>query len=423
MNYRTGFGVVLITLLLHASPLLGSETALTVGYDHDTANIDPASISVSHADTPQPAVSVSPAQGWRHFLFSVSNTAGKHPVFRVENNKGGSSEFTNDWAPLWTTDFVSYARFPGFRRDDGDLVFQADTPFTDDTIYVVSHPTFRVQDATRLAETLLENEFVSPSLEADDAGVLGTTPSESGQFDRGDVGEHPIYGLTLDWGGDTTDGERKRVLVMMNGIHAGEVVDGYAYQGAVEWMLNDSSQQAADFRANWIVHLYFNLTPNGRFDGRDRRNNRSYTDPNRDWNPTEGFTLFETALVRDAILADTAFDSDGHLDVFFSFHGWRREQEFLYFYPKNHDPDSLRAFEGALTSFEHTVGNARFRPASTERNDAYFGMRMGARISITNEFNQLGPNDPDRYKQVGSYHVRALQLLDQDGFFETGDAL
>ena len=388
---------------------------VSIETDIDTGNIDASSVSIIDASSTEPTIEVntrSAAGDWRHFLFRVDNTENKRPTFRVDESNISGPNMSSSWQPVWTTDFVTWNQFPSFERDGDFLEFQDVDSFTDSTVYIASHPVFRQQDAESYASELLSNPNISPSTVADGSGVILVTPSETDENDRS-IGEQNIYGLTIDWGGSTNDGGRKRIAVLQCGIHSGEVVDGYGFMGFLDWVLNNSSQEAQDFRSNFILHCYFNLTPNGRFGGHTRTNFRSDKDPNRDFDDD---TLAEIVAVKDAIIADVN-PSEEPWDVFLGFHGWRIDREFLYFYHPDMEPDMEPAFRSAFTSFEDTSDNTQFNEGGTAGTDTTWAAEQGAKLSLDPEFNLRGPTDADRYKEIGSYFARSVQILDADSMF------
>lgn len=397
----------------------GTEPPLTVEHDVDTGNIDPASVTVTGADTTTPTVEVTAGRSgtdeWVHFLFAVDDASGKTPQFRVESNRHVGWDFFSSWTPLYSYDMVDWFPATSFTVDTGYYQWSFDEAFTEDRVYIASHPVYQVSQMAAFKDNLLSYGAVSPVASADANAVIGTSPTETDDLGRA-IGANDIYGVKFDWGGATTDGGRKRVMCLTNGAHPGETPDTFMLDGLLTWMLEDASQAAQDFRSNWVVYLYFNVTPNGRKGGHRRANFRDSLDPNRDWS-TGGFTLAETALIRASMESDMDLTGSGPIDVFFGMHGAGSTEDKLYWYRADSmDSGVHNLFDSAVQS----VSGLPTTPLNSGTNTTapyWAAAQYGATLAIDLEAPMRGNPDAAEYRDSGAIYGAAIQSMDADEVF------
>lgn len=411
--------------------LTTSAVPITVVTDVDAGNIDPATVTIANAASSSPTVTVAHRSGagaWRHFLFAVEGAQGKTPTFRMTlaGRAFSSVPFTADYRPVWTTDFVTWTRAPSRTVGGTYLEWQFTDPLPAGRVYIANMPLGRQADAVSLASYLLASHasVASPTGSADAGGVYDTSPAENDDLGRA-VGANPQYAIQLQWGGATTDGKRKRELVMIAGIHsAGEAHSWPAFVACVEWMLSDASSAAIDFRANWNVRLYFNATPNGLRGGSARVNFRSATDPNRTWVLSGASALSEITALRSAIEADTG----GRCDVFWSWHGAANTSTPInvYLKPSDYSAGTRRPIAQALIDTITTLsGNTpRLVDVDTETSgnytttDMWWGeAKLGAALFGDVELQARGDSSHAEAVRVGEVWARTLQSLDAQGLF------
>jgi hypothetical protein len=406
---------------VHATGTLAEQTTVVIT-DLDAGNGDPSAVVVTDADAQTPTVQLShrvAAQGdggWRHFLFAVEGVEGKTPVFRwgAAGHKFGSSGFTSAWAPVYTTDFITWTKASARTIDATWITWSFDDPLPAGTVYVASHPLGQLAHATAFAAHLLTAHaaVASPGAAANAAGVYATSPAETDDLGRA-IGGNEQYAIRLQWGGVTTDGHPKRKLVMLAGIHAaGEAHAWVGFVAAVQWMLSDASPEAAAWRANWDVYLYFGLTPNGWKGGDARRNFRSTKDPNRDFRLTGLSTLQEITDLRAAVEADA-----GSAQVLFSWHGNcnTAARRTVYVMPPDDQAGTRRPIMQAFMDLAASkVGGVFNQVVLTDTTtDMWWGFaKLGAAISLPVELQALGESSQAEAEFVGRAWLETLQALD-----------
>ncbi len=417
------------TLRLGSQWQAESEPLMLVA-DIDGGNVSAALSEVFYGYSDEPEVEIdfraaaitgTNGSGWRQALFRLDNASGKRPIFRVNrSNRSNTAAPSSEWRPLWTTDFETWHRHS--ERPDlssgssGYFEWQFDVPFAAETVYVATNPIKPNSYAAVFADELLTDYSTVAGIasSADENGVYAVTPAETDENDR-PIGENPQYAIALAWPGPTTDGKPKRKLVVFAGIHSqGEQSSWIPFEASVRWMLDNASPEADDFRSNWDVWLYFNVTPNGITGGHRRHNFRQSTDPNRAFRLTATPPLKEIEDLQNAVLADTG----GEADAMFSWHGYSSATRLFI-------PGTLSGPNAATQAFIDKgvevfgVGEYLSYFNGVNNYDFWWGYeKLGCKIAFAAEVPQSGRTDIASHELIGVGWMEALQLTDADGWFD-----
>ena len=403
--------------------------AITVICDVENGGMSQASVTIDNPNSLTPTIFVDRRSGagnatgglWRHAAFAVENAQGKTPLFRINRaTKDGASAVHSLWRPVMTTDFVTWTQSGPvtFNGDtSGTFDFSFPNPLPSGRVYIASNLYGTQADAAEFADMLLTDysSVASPTLSANASGVYNTTPAENDDISRA-VGSNPQYAIKLAWPGPTTDGLRKRKLVVFAGIHAaGEQQCWLPFRQSILWMLNSSDAEAVALRANWDIYCYFLLNPNGVRGGNSRVTFRNSTDPNRDW---ANRTLNEIAATYNTVIADTG----GTADALFSWHGDVYSTSVFQTWVWTPDYSSgTRSPEMQAMINEGTTifGSApSMRTSSTNNTDVWFGRSvLGAPVAFDTENAAMRESTVAFFDDVGIKWMRTLQAVDADGLF------
>lgn len=405
-----------------------SAAGIVVITDVDTGNIDPVSVVITDGDTETPLVELAvrgssdPLKNWGHVAFAVENAESKRPIFRLSLQYCWFGTPAAQWRPTWTQDGVNWTRAPSRTVSTdpapGWVQWQFTDPLPAGRVHIASGPVGRQSDAEAFAAYLLANfPNASPTASADANGVYNVSPAEQDDLGR-DVGEHPMFAIKLAWPGPTTDGARKRKLVLLGGTHsAGEGMSFWEMRGCLLAALSDSSPEMQAFRSNWEIYAYFNLTPNGLYGGTSRRNFRHSQDPNRLW---ENIThpLQEVNATRAAILLDTG----GQADAMFSWHGFPSSSfPFnVWTNPENVNPETrLPVFDATFAgaSARYGANVALVSSSNTGTSTTWAKNVLGAPLAFTIEYGLSGSTDPDVHQAIGEAWLYGVQYADSLGLF------
>lgn len=398
------------------------STAIILVTDIDAGNVSATSTVITDPTSSEPVINLAhrpDAGNWRHLLFALDDADGKRPIFKAPRaTRYTNADPSSEYRPVWTQDFQTWNRAPSRQLvggSTGTIEWQFSGPFPPGRVYVATQPLARQIDATYFAQELLSNysSVCFPAAASDSQGVFFTSPEENDGTGR-PVGGHPMYGLSLRFGGSTTDGNQKRKIVMIAGLHAaGEQTSWWPFVACVRWMLD--SAEAADFRANWDVDFYFNITPNGVYGGSNRRNFRSGVDPNRIWDAPNA----EVAATQAAILAGV---SDGRFDAYYSWHAWSGATgPFLcYVTPTQESPATRRPIMQAMIDTAASVfgTSSSITSSGTYNTDVWWAEQQGAAVVFNTEVQQNGSTDPAFYQMVGESWAKTLQAVDAAGYFD-----
>lgn len=410
----------------------GRDLPITVIAAIENGGMDQDSVDIQGADTLTPTIYIdrrkTPASGtgnqWRHAAFAVENAKGKTPLFRINRStKDGNAIQTSTWRPVYTVDFVHWVQSDTVTFDggaSGTFEFSFSDPLPAGRVYIASNLYGRQKDADDFAAHLLTEypTIAHPTASADQDGVYAISPAETDDLGR-EIGGNNQYGIRLQFGGSTTDGKRKRKLVVIAGIHAaGEQQCWWPFYESIKWLLDSSDTEAANLRANWDVYLYFLINPNGVRGGNSRRTFRHSVDPNRDWKPVgQSGALVEVTTVRDTVLADV-----GSADAFFSWHG--DVYSTSVFQTWVWTPDASSTTRGPLMQAMIDAGTTIFgkspsiATSSSNNTDVWFGRNaLGAPVSFDTEVGAMAGSTRAYFQTLGTGWMKTLEAVDRQNLF------
>ncbi|SCX94064.1 hypothetical protein SAMN05216420_101395 [Nitrosospira sp. Nl5] len=361
---------------------------------------------------------------WRHFTSAIENAEGRKPVFKISRQYRDASTTYDlaQWRGVQTTDFVTWTQsdtptLVGGTSGTFDFQFAAALPAG--RSYIAHNVYGRQEEAEALAQWLLVDNaaIAAPADPAYTGGVYANSTVENGDLGQA-VGGHPRYAIKLDFGGSTTDGQRKRKMVAMYGIHAaGEAQSWWAFSEAVKWLITSADTSAANLRANWDVYLYFNVNPNGIEGGCSRTTPRNTNDPNRNWSILSSTSSLEEIQTLKHVISN---DVSGSCDAFFSFHGdvYATNNFLTWLRPLDYDPATRRpAIQAILTAGETIWGHApTLSLTDTDNTDLWFGSEvLSAKVFINVEMPSMAGSTETYFGEIGQNWFKSLEVVDQDG--------
>lgn len=312
----------------------GANTVTAVGHGigilntADRGTIDLANSSVTPNGT-TPTISVKNrwfadnSSGARATFFHVTGVNGMTPVFEVDRSNMENNNATQKFLWSYTGALGSWQEFTTTTRVTSPNVYRSSngSAFTQDTVYVSMQYPWRIGDTLTWIQSLESSGYVSyaPSggtsyqFETRSATTNGSTAG------AGDViPAQPLYSFKISNGSSIApDGEAKRKMVLVAGMHAAEDVGNYVLKGAAEFLAS-SDTQAVLTRAWFDIYVYPVVASAGRAGGATRNdfeNLYKTEDVNRAWDDSP---VLETITKhKAAILADAG----STIDVFFDFHG------------------------------------------------------------------------------------------------------
>lgn len=401
---------------------------------HDVAggNIDAGATTLTDASTNTPSVTIVVNQslddfGWRHITFGANNLSGKTLTVTLDRlDKDGRADInTTTYKLVYTVDYVTWVQADSMAFNGGinGTIVATFNSLPSGTIYFSTNVHMRVADGITMAADLLANHssVVSPTTSADSSGVYATTAAINNHYGT-PAGGHDQYALTLDWGGATNDGAPKRDLVILAGIHAaGEGQSTILFREMVYWMLNDSGADAIAIRANWRVHIYFFLNPNGMQGGQHRYTLASSVDPNRSWNPSGSSSMSIIDDIQTALQADLP----NGCDLLWSTHGdvYTTASFQMWVAPEERNVPRSAAMQEMIDQGTTIFGAAPdLNNASTRNTDVSWAIDvLGAKTSMDTETAAAAGTTVAYFNDLAVKWFQTLVAADAQGVF--ADAL
>ncbi len=340
------------------------------------------------------------------FLFAqVDGVLGQAPVFRLRRTNlgltiGANSRFA------FSYDGITWERFANRSSDASHYIWSHNAAFAASRVYVSLWPAWTTGRTLPWIQSLVGTGYVSDTTSS--SGFVFGTRTETVD-ELGDVvSATPMYAFRISTPGLAPDGNPKRKVVLISGVHGSEDVGNYALKGAVEFLVADDLR-AAVARAWFDFYVYPLVSSAGRKGGGTRGDFQSgymTGDTNRNWsNP-----MFETLVKhKAAILADTG----GSASVFIDFHGDVTENNGYNLYESGSD---FVAWAAALHVYEptFTIDPSNFAGTSI----SWAQGALSTDLSLIAEFGYITVDTPQLQQETaGANHIRALVLLADQKFF------
>lgn len=414
-----------------ASPRWGEPTVVL--YDVPNGNIDSAQITITGSLGTTPTVEVTTntaadaiTNGWRHFFWGMSGTEGKRPTFIVDRSNKDGTPIDAGWVPVLTQDFTTWTQAPSVALNggtSGTIEFTFTDPLSAGVTYISNNICGTQALADALATDLItttHSAVCSPNTSADVNGAYRVSQLVN-NHNGTQIGGLNQYAIKMDWGGATNDGQPKRHMVVQAMIHAaGEAQQWPAFTAFVYWLLNDASAQAVAMRANWIIHLYFNVNANGVYGGQSRTTpDNGGFGISRVWEiPPTVPVIAETADIQNAIIADLGANSCSwfqgwHGDVYTAapYNVWVDDLEVTAPSP------SYTAVKGAFDTLVSpdvvTVSQANVQ------NDVWWAREYLQCGGLLSESSAMYTTDITHYTDLGEKWGTAIANADATGVFNS----
>lgn len=393
--------------------------AITIYNTADRGTADLANSSVTpNGSTPTIAVKnrwfADNSSGARNTLFHVTGVNGLRPVFDVDRSNMELTGYTGKFKWSYTGEIGTWNDFTTTTRESSPNVYrsQNSAAFTQDTVYVSMANPWRIGYTLPWIQSLESSGYVSyaPSggssyqFETRSATTNGST---AGTGDA--IAAQPLYSFKISSGaGNAPDGNPKRKLVMMSGMHAAEDVGNYALKGAVEFLAS-SDPLAVSVRQWFDAYVYPVVASAGRAGGATRNdfeNLYKTQDVNRSW---DDVPVLETITKhKAAVLSDVG----STVHVFMDFHGSHlTTDDYSYFEGTSGDSYGAK-WDAAIDTHDVTTINYS---SSTEYSSSWFKANKSCPYSLTPECGFLGEWTTASKELFGAANIKAIGTLISQG--------
>lgn len=240
---------------------------------------------------------------WRNVLFAIRGVKGMSPIFRLPLVSPGSGKMIlsgdavsfQNIKLVWsyqpnTVSWNSFDRHVRTGSNSSKWTVEAsnDAPFTQDVVYVSINEHFPVSD---FYEWLEADVFTHPLVRATPSettpgsfviGYQSGAPASTA-FSRA-IPDMPLFGFVIrDPAASAT-----KLVILVSGQHPYEGQNKMALQGAVDWILHSTTDEAKAYRAHYTTVVYPFVNPTGELAGLWRGTAYQPTkDTNRNWDTTE----------------------------------------------------------------------------------------------------------------------------------------
>jgi hypothetical protein len=254
---------------------------------------------------------------WLVPVARITGVNGKRPTFRFMSYGSGANgywqhPFDAAHRPrfAYTSDLTTwFVMTDDFAINASNITFRYGTAFTEDSIIVAAHPIYTCQMyADWVASITAANPDKIKNVPSNISGfVSGTFAPQTDEMGR-TIPSQDFYAFKIsDDAMSPPAGQRKRAMVLVNGVHAGEDMARYAFKAAVEFLLTEDAAEADLLRSNFEIYCYGLVNApgiaGGGFRGGFVTDGDGKNDANRNFNnPTT--TLEIVTLPRAAMLMD-----------------------------------------------------------------------------------------------------------------------
>jgi len=402
-----------------------APTALEYVFTGDSFNINPTGSTVTGGDTSTPTVVIVPRKQriidnegdytkWRTIYGKITGANGKRPLFKLLR-ADYSGTISSSWKPWYSYDNVNWQRFPTPTLNGLHYDFQLATGFTSDDVWIGFQPGYPMSRVTALRDELvsLHPDKIHQLPSASSSHIVNILASQTDELGN-TVPSQPFYGYGI-WNDGAFGGTgTKRAIVLTCGIHPGEHVGDYVFEGFVRFLVSDDAD-AVLLRNNYQFIVYPNTNPVGRYGGHIRGQwdpVAPYKNANRDFG-TDGnaFQMENSSTLRDALIADLAGrELAGSLD----FHGQHLDgagkPPAFWFIPDTANATLTAAWLTRMRAYNSSyegLGSSAGPSACTQ-----FMQRVhGSRHAYTPEAYEQHPatSGVDEWRTVGEHFAKSFE--------------
>lgn len=417
------------------------QTTVLTG-DYDGGTIDTSLSSVTNENASAPSVELVPRNtslasfgsytfwGWAAKLTGVE---GKTPTFSAVCVDTGISSFafqslpTSGYRPWFSYDQVTWTKFTNVSSTGSagsppfSIEFSHSSGFSQGTVYVRSMPGLPVSTMTTKVAALEGNALVSSTTSWDGVSStgaakfkIGATTSTTDEQSR-TIPAQTLYGFKISSGGLATDGNAKRKVVLISGVHSAEQEGQLYLWAAIDYILSGVDGATA-LLGDFDFYCYPCVNPSGVYGGLMRADPHAKTvDPNRAWR-TDINTVECANLMRPLISADVG----GACTVFYDCHTGASADTMGYYYTTGQETIK-DAWVTALGSWRTAQSlNETFSSfgvgVDTMAKD-WAVAELGATFSVICELGLANTPDMAHIQKVGIVFIGALNDLFDGGHF------
>lgn len=268
---------------MSAGTATGTSITVEDNFERSSINVSGSSVSgsgdaavITLKPRSQASEVASEVAKWVHPCARVTGVNGFHPHFKFSDYGNGPGQYWQyPWAstrrPMYSYDFITWQYFDNLQVNASDVEFWNTAAFTSGAVYIAAG---RCVTVTQIGTWLSGLAASYPSLighvPSNTSGyVSGTYSAQTDELGR-TVAAQPFYAFRISDASLTpTDGNPKRHMCLTCGVHAGEDMQHWMLDAAVQFLCGGSAQ-AQNVRRNFDITVYPMMNPMGRTGGHFR---------------------------------------------------------------------------------------------------------------------------------------------------------
>lgn len=355
------------------------------------------------------------ASGARAMYGKVSGVAGMTPSFRLSRT-GFEGTLETSKKFVFSYDRVTWHEFGNRTNDSSYFNFSHSAAFTSGEVWICSQEPWTNETTAQWISSVQTSQYVSEAPSSlGKSFVFGTRSASVNELGE-TIPALPLYSLKVGNSNPTApDGQPKRKLVLMAGVHASEDIGNYLLEGAVEFLVS-SDPKAAVVRDWFDTFVYPLIAAAGRYGGAQRADfgpgAQIDDDVNRKW--VDGSVLEANNKHMLAISTDCG----AVVDVLIDYHGNHLSYPNVHcFVPTGTDKtsfgDALSVYRPGIPMTDSTTIGTASQWATAHK---------GAVIACTGEYQYYkgGSYGVSDGRVFGADTLRAISDLASSWYFSTG---
>jgi hypothetical protein len=388
--------------------MAGGAPSIDWLFDHGSA----ASVTVINSETTTPTVRINPfleGDSTQWFAVRLRGYAGKTPTFLLDKTTLWTAYSASMWLGAWATsaDTDTWNQFDNVSVGASDISMSMNTPFPGSEIYVALQPLYPFSRTQRLVAEWTGNALVGETASTTNKIISLSTALAIDGMGKAPA-NLPYYALKVS----NATANTKNNAILTARQHACEPQGGYAFEGAMSWLLTTSVKQK--FLLDWFNILgYPNLYPQNTWAGHSRSLWTDYSkDINSMWSTTgqsENIDVFKTAM---------AADSGGEIAVGIDHHAFVSATNGTMGDLEDTANAQFVAFKAEMLKLD--AGYSELEESLPNALPHWWENTLGADLALHQEQLMGKSRTIADWKKFGENSMKALAAMQASGYFTNG---
>lgn len=386
----------------------GSPTLVTQG-DQIRIDVEFSSISESVVNVRSEKTATHTGRWW--YAYAIDQVMGREVIIEHDDSAGRVHRFRSNLFQSWwalSDDTVNWKPLNESDLTDTEFTSALSRPWPGGRIYVAHYPMYPHKRTLRKVRQWTADPSTQPTASGNAAYEIGRMTERIEPFEDRVVPDLPCYGIHRP-----AEQESSNVLVCTVGVHSGETMGTWVFEGFVDALLFSQEAWAQGLRQYWDIYVYPTIDPQQQIAGyfRSTPEDPSFS-MNRNWDTgnVETYEIHRTAW---------GIDLPPHVDVIIDHHNHHGESSWFYYRYNNQMhvdfEEAVGSYGPALPSSPKSFGSASTLTGYFEQNH----LREDGFLRLTMEGDPTASSVQD-YLTLGAAQARALWDRTVAGDFSHG---